>query len=118
MLDNIHQEGLQLEALELQGYMRGKGGATGTHARGGGSYRGTCGGRGELQGYMRGGGGSYRGTCGGRGEIHKQCAFLGRIYCFDHVLPSCRQSMNHQNPMFVHPYDNWTGVDTSGVESM
>ena len=27
-------------------------------------------------------------------------------------------SMNKQNPMFVHPYDNWAGVDTSGVESV
>ena len=30
----------------------------------------------------------------------------------------CRQGMNKQNPMFVHPYDNWAGVDTSGVESV
>ena len=63
MLDNIHQEGLQLEALELQGYMRGKGGATGAHARGGGSYRGTCGGRGELQGHMRREGGDTQAMC-------------------------------------------------------
>jgi len=47
MIDNIHQEGLQLESLELQ-----------------------------------------------------------------------EQPMHRQNPMFVHPYDNWAGVDTSGVESI
>ena len=75
MLDNIHQEGLQLEALELQGYMRGKGGATGTHARGGGSYRGTCGGRGELQGHMRGEGGATGAHAEGGGRYTSNVLF-------------------------------------------
>ena len=52
---------------------------------------------------------------------------LGRsiklYYYTDTVISSLapliyRKPVNRQNPMFVQPYDDWAGVDTSGVESV